>query len=244
MVQIKWYEKCLISLFILFLIIVTVWLIIIPTAKSKAFYIAEFKKNDTVIVTGYTMEELDVIAEKIIAYLYGKTDSMQIALHDQPVFSNQALIHMKDVRDLFTGGRILGWIVFVLWLSISGYLIFHFKRLYPYFFKYSMILLASLFGILLALVVFAAIDFDHAFEVFHKIIFPNPQKFRDAFFSSVSNYPEIPGVDNLLLIKILSIELFIDMGFLIGIGVLVVLTIWLVLSIMLQRKGYVRLKEK
>ena len=54
--KIKGFEKVLISLFTLFLIIVTVWLTVVPITKSKSFYMNEYKKNDTDEDTGYTVD--------------------------------------------------------------------------------------------------------------------------------------------------------------------------------------------
>lgn len=234
--KIKIYDKILIGLFTFFLIIITVWLTVVPITKSKTFYMRQYEKNDTVDETGYTTEELSVITDQIIAYLFNKADSMQVEIDGKIVFSNQALFHMRDVRTLYTGGQIIAWIILVLWIGIGVYLGLNFKRLRSHFLKYSLVVLAIVFTVLLVVGIIAIIDFDYAFEMFHKIIFPNEQKFNDAFFSPVSNYDELPGVDNMMLVKILSIELFMDVGIIIGISVFIVLLIWFIICFILRKK--------
>ena len=234
--KIKWYEKVMIGLFTFFLIIITIWLTVVPITKSKAFYMFEYKKNDTVNETGYTTNELSIITDKMIAFLFNKTDDMQVLINDEIVFSNQALYHMRDVRTLYTGGQIIGWIVLVFWLAIGVYLVMHFKRLRPHLLKYSLIVLLIIFVVLLIAGIFAMVDFNTAFDVFHRIIFPDAQKYDDAFFGPVSNYDELPGVDNLMLIKILSIGLFMDVGLIIGVVLFIVLIAWFITCIVLRKK--------
>jgi integral membrane protein (TIGR01906 family) len=240
--KLKTFEKILIGIFTFFLIIITVWLTVVPITKAKSFYMYEYEKNDTSEVTGYSKEELEQITEQIIAYLFNKADSMQVEIDGQVVFSNQALIHMRDVRTLYTGGQIIAWIIFGLWLGIGIYFIFNFKRIRPYLFKYSMIVLGIILVVLLIIGIVAIIDFDYAFVLFHKVLFPDEQKFNDAFFSSISNYDELPGVDNTMLVKILSIGLFMDVGIIIGVSVVVVLLIWFIICFILRKKYYQKLR--
>lgn len=235
--KIKGFEKVLISLFTLFLIIVTVWLTVVPITKSKSFYMNEYKKNDTVEVTGYTVDELGTITDQIIAFLFNKSETMQVEIGGKIVFSNQALYHMRDVRTLYNGGQFIAWIILILWIGIGVYLGLNFTRLKGHLLKYSAIVLGIVFVILLIVGIIAIIDFDYAFEMFHHIIFPDEQKFKDAFFGYQSNYDELPGVDNLMLVKILSIGLFMDVGIIIGVSVFSVLVIWFIISIILRKKS-------
>ncbi|MFA5543337.1 MAG: DUF1461 domain-containing protein [Bacilli bacterium] len=235
-IYIKWYEKLVIGLFSLFLVIIAIWISVVPLTKSKAFYLYEFKKNDTVEVTGYSMEELEVIAVKIIDYLFNKTDDMQVEINDEIVFSNQALIHMSDVRDLYNDGRTLAFSILFFTIAMGLFIWYNFSRLKKYLFKYTVVIY-SLIGLLIIVIgIFAIIDFDLVFDIFHRIIFPNEQKYNDAFFGSVSNYEEIPGVDNLMLIKILSIGLFMDVGIIVGSFAIVVIISWSIVCFIFKKK--------
>lgn len=241
--KIYWYDKVLISLSLVFIILICLWVTVVPITKSKAFYLYEYKKNDTVEVTGYTMEELEIITERIIDFLFNRVDSMQVEIDGKVVFTQQALIHMTDVRTLYNGGRIIGLIVLILTIPTFIYFGLNFKRLRTYFLRYSIIVLTIIFAIVLVFGIIAIVDFDYAFDLFHKIIFPDPQKYEYAFFGSVSKIPGDNLADNLMLIKILSIELFMDVGIIIGVSLFVTLIIWFTLCFYFNRK-YRNKKEK
>jgi len=235
--KIKWYEKIFISLFSLFLIISTIWITVMLVTSAKAFFIFEFQKNDTVNVTGYSMEELSKITDVIIAFLFNKSDSMQVTINNQIVFSNQAIKHMSDVRDLYNGGQIIGLVIFLLTIAIAIYFFFNWQRVKKHIFKYSVIVYVLLGAILLGLLVFAIVDFEKAFYWFHKAIFPDPAKFNDAFFDTISNYPEAPGVDNQMLVKILSNQLFMDVGIIIASFATTALLAWTIFSLTMMIKS-------
>ncbi len=234
--EIYWYDKVLISLTVLFLIILCLWAVIVPITRSKSFYEHEFKKNYTTDATGYTEEELSIIADKIVDFLFNKTDSMQVEINGNVVFTQQALIHMTDVRTLYNGGRVIGIITLILTIAVFIYFGFNFKRLRKYFLRYSLIVFLILMLFLFFYGIYILIDFDSAFDLFHKLAFPDPQKYKDAFFGSVSNYPGDNLADNLMLIKILSIGLFVDVAIIIGVSLFLTLGIWFGICFYLNRK--------
>jgi hypothetical protein len=86
-------------------------------------------KNNTPDETGYTMEELKIISEHIIDYLFGRLDTMQVAFEDGNVFSNQALNHMRDVRTLYNGGSIIGWIALAIEIGLGTLIVLHYQYL-------------------------------------------------------------------------------------------------------------------
>lgn len=236
-INIKWYEKLIIGLFSLFLVIIAVWITVVPLTKSKDFYMYEYKKNDTVATTGYSTEELEVITDSIINFLFNVSDDMQVEIDGEIVFSNQALIHMSDVRDLYNGGQVLAFAILFFTIAMGVFIFYNYRRLKGHLFKYS-IVVYSLVGVLILVIgIFAIIDFDLVFDIFHRVIFPDDQKYNDAFFSSVSNYEEYPGVDNLMLVKILSIGLFMDVGIIVGSFAVFVIIAWIVYCYIVKKKS-------
>lgn len=225
------------------LLIVALWAVTVPITGNKKYYMYEFEKNKTVEETGYNLEELSLIADSIINYLMEKSDDMQIIINEKPVFSNQAIIHMKDVKSLYIGGKIIGIICLTLLILSIAYIIVFYKDLKSYLLKYSLITISVIGGLLLLFALYALIDFDNAFVFFHKVLFPNEQKFNDAFFSSHSNYPELPGTDNLMLIKILDISLFMDCGIIIGSFVLITEAIWFIILNIFNKKVQIKKAE-
>lgn len=239
----KILDRIAIILFNLGLLVIAIWITVIPIARSKSFYLFEYEKNDTVAITGYTMEQLEIITDRIIDYLFDEVDDMQVMFGDEVVFSNQALIHMADVKDLFIHGQQLAWIVFILWIMIGVFLGLRFSKIRMILFKYSFIAILMIVGIVGMIGIFALIDFDQMFTLFHHIIFPDPIQFRDAFFGAVSNYPEAPGVSNLMLIMILSIELFMDIAAIIIASVIVIFVVWMILNYTISIRYIKKLKE-
>ena len=233
----KVLDKIIIVLTNVFLLIIAAFIITVPLTGSKNFYLYEFEKNNTSINTGYSEEELGDIADSIINFLMDKSDNMQIIINNAPVFSNQAINHMKDVKDLYIGGQKIAIIAVVLFVICCSYLIIFHKRLRDFLFKYSAITIGVFAIILLLFAIFAIIDFNNAFIFFHKVIFPDEQKFRDAFFGSISNYNELPGINNQMLVLILDEQLFMDCGLIIGGFVLTTEVIWFVFLYYIKKKG-------
>ncbi len=232
----KTIDKLIIIFTNLFLLIVAIWTITVPITLSKSFYLYEFEKNNTVEESGYSQTELDNIADTIIRFLADKTNDMQVIIDDTPVFSNQAIYHMQDVKDLYVNGSKIALIcLFLLFLSIL-YIILNYHSLKHLIFKYSAFTIAIILLICFAFAIYAFVDFDSAFTFFHRVIFPDEQKFNDAFFSYVSNYPELPGVNNLMLTTILDVKLFMDAGIIISCFVVFIELLWLVILYILKRK--------
>lgn len=232
----KTFDKLVIILANIFLLIVAIWVMTVPLTSSKKFYLYEFEKNNTITATGYTQEELDSITDTIIDYLMDKKSSMQIVIDDLPVFSNQAINHMADVKNIYVKGKIIAIVcLFLLALSIV-YIVFRYKLLKTILFKYSLVTISVILAVCLVFGVYAFLNFDKAFTFFHHVIFPNEQKFNDAFFSYTSNYPELPGVNNLMLVKILDVKLFMDAGIAIGGFVVFIETLWFAFLLVLKRK--------
>lgn len=232
----KTMDKIIIIFTNILLLISAVWAVTIPVTSTKAFYLYEFQKTNTVEETGYTQVELDNIANTIIRFLMDKTDDMQVVIDDIPVFSNQAIYHMQDVKDLYVNGNKIGIISLVLFILSFIYIILNYKRIKPILFQYSLFTVATILLVCLIFASYAILDFNRAFTFFHRVIFPNEQKFNDAFFSYTSNYPELPGVNNLMLTTILDIRLFMDAGIIIGSFVVFVEGMWLTILSIIKRK--------
>ena len=232
----KTIDRIIIILTNILLLISAVWAVTIPVTSTKSFYLYEFQKNNTVEETGYTQAELDNIADTIIRFLMDKTDDMQVVIDDIPVFSNQAIYHMQDVKDLYVNGNKIGIISLILFVFSFIYIILNYKRIKTILFQHSLFTVATILLICLVFASYAVLDFDRAFTFFHHVIFPNEQKFNDAFFSYTSNYPELPGVNNLMLTTILDIRLFMDAGIIIGSFVVFVEGMWLTILSIIKRK--------
>ena len=148
----KVLDRCLIIVFNLCLLLVAVWVSAVPIAKNPAYYHFQFRVNDiygsvddngdtiahplkyiggTNKYAKYTDEQLDVIIDHIIDYLFNDKDDFALELENVEVssryygeyelqekvdvFGEKAITHMHDVKQLF----IIYQIVFLHLLQIN-----------------------------------------------------------------------------------------------------------------------------
>lgn len=230
-------NKTIVIIFSICLVLVTVFSIVFPLSESLAFYEYSFAKNNTSAVTGYTDQELSRIAIHIIRFLQGEAISFHYEINDKPVFSQQAIIHMADVRELLFCLQKAMLYVFILFLGLMTYIYIKRKQFKDILFKYSLITFGVIIAILLIFAIIAIIDFDFAFTLFHRMIFFDETKFNDSFFGRQSNYPELEGVENRMLIWILSESFFIDFAIIVVIFTLIVISIYLLFMWLYKKKG-------
>mgnify|MGYP001095557591 CR=1 FL=1 len=183
------------------------------------------------------MDQLEEITLTIIDYLFDRTDSMQVEIEGEIVFSNQALIHMADVKDLFVQGQQLSWILLCIMILVLVYLFLRFPMVKPYLLKYSIWTIAVILVMVLSIAMWAMVDFELAFEWFHRVLFPDEIKFRDSFFGPQSPYYEESGVNNMMLVLILSENLFANIGLRIAINVAFTYILWLLVVSLIHKKG-------
>ena len=232
----KVIDKILIPSMTVFILLVSVWLITMVLMGGKWYYRWQFEKNNTADTLSwitkegeritYNEDDLEIIMNQMVDYLMNKEEDMQVVIDGKTVFSNQAIYHMRDVRDLM---RRWSWITLLcmVFLGLSVfYLRKNFERFKGKMFKQTMITYAVIACILITVVVAMLVDFDWTFTQFHHILFPSPEKFKDAFFGSVSNYEELPHIRNTLLVEILSLEVFFDAAFIIVAFILATLVAW------------------
>ena len=237
----KVIDKILIPAMTIFVLLISVWLITMALMGGKWYYRWQFEKNNTAETLSwftregeyisYSEEDLETIMNQIVDYLMNKEEDMQVVIDGKTVFSNQAIYHMRDVRDLMRRWTVITLACMVLLILCTLYLRKNFEEFRRKMFKQTMITYAVIASILIIVVVFMLVDFDWTFTQFHHILFPSPEKFKDAFFGSVSNYEELPHIRNTLLVEILSIEVFFDAAFMIVAFILLVLIAWSVFVI-------------
>jgi len=236
------FHKFLIIIFNIFLVLLVIWSIANTLITSKAFYTYEFEKQDVMSGTGYTLNQLNHIASHIIDYLADKEDSMQVQINGKDIFSNQAIFHMQDVKSLIINIQQFLFYIFVIWVIIGIFLYLRRKEFKLHFFKYNFIVFLSVLGLFILIGLVATINFDFTFEAFHRLIFWDEISFRDAFFTDTSYYPEAPGIDNRLLVKILPYGLFVDAAMIIVVGTILILAV-ISLIFYLRYRHHIKLQK-
>lgn len=171
------------------LILIALYLSVIPISKNHQFYLNQFKQNHTIAKTGYTEDELSKIAQTIINYLFERTPTLQYHVErlDEDVFSDEAILHMEDVRFLFSFGRKGTLIVLIVTILLMIYIVFRFSKLKNIIWRYSLLTWAFIFFVIVGLILWTIYlyyrdnynsIFEAGFILFHKLIFPNQTKFE------------------------------------------------------------------
>lgn len=111
-----------ILLFSLSFILTVAFLSIIPIASNNAYYMLQFEKNGVGENLNYSIGQLETITSAITGYLFRGKQSMQVYFDGTAVFSDQAISHMADVKVLFVGGTILGFVSLVVFFLCLVYL--------------------------------------------------------------------------------------------------------------------------
>ena len=174
---------------------------------------------------GLSSEENMMIANHSLAdYMAGRIDDMQVIVEnygaEQPLWSAQAVSHMKDVRDLVS---LWSTIAIVLGVYMVGYIAYHIKdksgRL-----KLSsdVVRTYSIVGVLIAFIAVSvlAFGFNDVFVIFHKLFFSN----NDWLFAPSD-----------LIVRLLPQDFFLTMAVRGGITVLCVVAITLTSAIVYRK---------
>lgn len=177
-----------------------------------------------------TWELVEEATEHIINYLYYEdVESMQFQVETSSgsvdFFTNQAIVHMEDVKVLFIGGIKLCYISIVLFILGCVYLYFRRNYVKKYLVKTYIISVISFAIVVILIAAFAAMDFSTAFEIFHYIIFPDTDKavLAITFYSYDT------------LTNILTGEFFMNIGLTIGIIFISLLVLSVVICKLVQK---------
>ena len=218
--------------FSIFFILSCAFISIIPICADNNYYMKQYVKNGVNQHLPYTLEELEQITDSITNYMFRGASSMQIEINGKNVFSDQAILHMADVKVLFVGGMIIGFISLAILIATSIYLFVRRKEIKSIFRKVNYSTFGVFLLLIIAICIYAIVDFDQAFIDFHHLIFPDPVKFDNAFF---------PNNDT--LINILTIDFFFDIFFAIIIRLVALFAIYFIIIQCLYGKVFRRIKN-
>jgi len=157
------------------LALICLYAAIMSPTFNIGFYERQFVRNHTHRMIRITEDDLTKVTLHMMDYMRGRTDSLQIRTYidgeEVYFFTERAVLHMVDVRDLFTVGRILFYISIVFFVSSLAVCVFlkSFARLLKAY-RRTAIITASIYA---AIGVIALVNFEFAFEWFHHIFFFN-----------------------------------------------------------------------
>ena len=144
------------------------------------FYRWQYSANDTYAQVNMEPEHLHEVTEHMIRYMQGRLDrdyGLQIETvvggETRYFFSEIEIRHMVDVWDLFVVGIFMRNILIALFLLTLGLFLWKGRAQVRDLLRSWQIGAAAVFLGLLALVLTVAINWHHAFIVFHEIFFDN-----------------------------------------------------------------------
>jgi len=158
--------------------ILVLFVSLVPTAMNRSFYEDQFIENNTTQVAKLTLDDLNELIDHTLKYTYGNLEHLQYQITTtdgvtKDAFNEREIAHMEDVQKLFINGRRLTDICALLFVIITFFLVWKKDKINHKTFTISLITLSSIFLIMLAVLIYAATNFDQAFTIFHQIFFNN-----------------------------------------------------------------------
>lgn len=163
------------------------YLAIMPTAMNRSFFYKIYERSDFNVYQkdDYSLnkdvylpkEEVKKALDHTLKYMLAEVESLQIQItfSDGSVenfYTASELSHMEDCQKLFVGGRNIAWSCFAIMILGIGYLTYIRKEIKSKHINNFFIGFGSIVAIVALIGIYAAIDFDNAFTIFHKIFFP------------------------------------------------------------------------
>lgn len=136
----------------------------------RSFYYAHIGPLELTERCGMTEEQIKEAYDDVMDYCLGKSDDFSAG---DLTWSEEGRAHFADVRTLFILDILLLMLSLAAIAAVIVYCIFRGRR--PYFFKgHSPGFWAGVcvFGASAAVAAVAALNFDKAFEIFHRLFFP------------------------------------------------------------------------
>lgn len=177
-------NKILFSISFFCLVISLLLTIIDVNCFDQSFYQKEYIQNNTSVETGMSEEDLWDTTEVLFDYLHDSRDDLNVQ-HEvngnvREIFDSREKAHMVDVKNLYLNTIkvrnvlvIIGCLLFVISCLITK------KQLITNMYVGYKRSVAILFSIILAILIYAAIDFNSFWIQFHYLFFTNDLFFLD-----------------------------------------------------------------
>lgn len=196
--------NALVALFTVSVFLFFGFIAIMLPANSSLFYKVQFEKYDTLTavrsaavylndenakeyIADLTEEELLSLMQHTMRYCLYLEDDLNITVDGEylEIFLDEQgetltdgcleRTHMADVKKLFGGGTVMVGVALVI-IAVGLIFVFKYRDYYAkYCRKTPYIALIAVFGLLCAVGIYAAVDFDSAFTLFHEIFFSGKQ---------------------------------------------------------------------
>ena len=157
------------------LVLIMLYVSIVSPTFNINFYERQFVRNNTHAWIRIEPDDLTVVTQHLIDYMRGREDELQITTYisgeEVDFFTERAIDHMVDVRNLFDGGRVIFIVCIILFVVTLVVVVFN-KTLSSISKAYLYTACAAT-GLFAIIALIAVVSFDFAFEWFHHIFFFN-----------------------------------------------------------------------
>ncbi len=189
------------------------------------YFEKKFAENDTPSVTGLSMDQLMRVSDQTLDYLKDNRDDLiiyeEMSGETIQVFKGREIEHMVDVKNLFMIGFTIRNISGVISFLSVAYLWMKYKKSILQSIRAGSILF---FALIASIGLFAFLDFNRAFTIFHELLFTN-----DLWLLN-------PETD--IMIQMLPIDFFMGIGLKIAIIYIIYLILSFVITSVLIRKRF------
>ena len=192
---------------------------------QKSFYQREYQKLDTAEQIGMSGADLQAATDALLDYLRGRRENLHVQAtiggQQREVFNQREILHMADVRTLYLwamrigNGLLILAAAFYLWAWIGGR---DKAAVLGGYLQGNYILL----GLIAALGIYAALDFNSFWTGFHKIFFTNDLWLLD------------PRTD--ILIQMVPEQFFFDLVMRIVVSAAVIIAVLMVAAHLAKRR--------
>ena len=214
--------------FLAWALMVCIFLVLLISAVEIAaygdwgFYEKEYEKHNVITDKGLMnieMDDLMNVTKQMMSYLRGDRDDLviyaEIDGQVQEYFDDRDKSHMVDVRDLFVGAIQVRRLAIIMGIAIMANLCLLLKldAVKKLLFKAFLWTAGYLSAIIVAIGIWAMIDFTGVFYKFHALFFSNYEWILDMNVSRLVNMvPEGFFVDIAIRIVVIFIILILIMG--------------------------------
>ena len=144
-------------------------------AHSTALYEYGFSRYRISVATGISNEQLNRVAQHMVDFFSGKMPSPQMTVRingmDRQLYNDKELTHLDDVRDIISTFKLLQNLAILAFLAagVVAFALSGARRLLRGIQAGAIVTLS----VMVILVVWALIDFDSLFYLFHIVSFSN-----------------------------------------------------------------------
>ena len=171
----KWIAGYIASICILIIIIAQS--IFIPTFHMMPFFSWHYQRYNVPETIGIEKDELMYVTTELLQYMRGRRDDLVVYAtingELQSFFSDRDIRHMEDVLDLYNIAFLVRNIAFWLLLFLIFAMAYFKTPILEVLARCSREVLVTFLLLLGILTIVIALDWDHAFIVFHEIFFDN-----------------------------------------------------------------------